>query len=165
MKIKVDILKHSKLWNSHRAINKTLFSNITKDVLSRFENFKQVEQFEVSILLTDNDEMLRLNSEFRKKENVTNVLSFTDVKIDSNRVLEFQPNLDYMYLGDIAFGYQVIMNESIEQDKTFENHFIHLFVHSILHLIGFDHKKTKEAKEMEQWEITILESLSVASPY
>ena len=165
MKIKIDIAKNCKSWNAHKSINKLLLADITKNVLSRFENFQAVKQFEISILLTDNHEMLKLNDTYRNNKKVTNVLSFPDINIDSSCVLEFKPNRDYMYLGDIAFSYQIIMDESKQQDKIFEHHFIHLFVHSVLHLIGFNHEDDKEAHYMEQLEVNILESLSIPSPY
>lgn len=165
MKIKIDIAKNCKNWSANKSINKLFLAEVAKNILNRFENFKVVKQFEISILLTDNNEMLRLNDTYRKNKKVTNVLSFPDINIDSRCVLEFKPNIHYMYLGDIAFSYQVIMDESKQQDKIFEHHFTHLFVHSVLHLIGFNHEDDKEANYMEQLEVKILESLSIPSPY
>ena len=165
MKIKIEIAKNCGDWGVHKSINKALMADLTKNVLNRFDNFRQVKKFEVSILLTDDIEMLKLNSNFCKKESITDVLSFPDIEIDSDHILEFKPNLDYMYLGDIAFGYQIIKHESELQDKLFEHHFIHLFVHSILHLIGFNHDNDKEADSMEQLEVDVLKSLAIPSPY
>ncbi|KAJ6645140.1 Endoribonuclease YbeY [Pseudolycoriella hygida] len=96
--------------------------------------------------------MLNLNSQFCGKGKATNVLSFPDIELDFRHLLEFTPNLDYMYLGDIAFGYEIIQSEAISQNKSFRDHFMHLLVHSILHLLGFDHQDDEEAIIMENLE-------------
>ncbi|MFV9936608.1 MAG: rRNA maturation RNase YbeY, partial [Rickettsia endosymbiont of Haemaphysalis japonica] len=74
----------------------------------------------------------------------------------------FLGDSDYMHLGDIAFCYEVIYNESCEQHKTFEHYFIHLLIHSILHLIGFDHQNDTEANIMENLEIEILSYFGIS---
>ena len=70
-----------------------------------------------------------------------------------------------MYLGDIAFGYETIHTEAIDQEKILEDHFVHLLVHSVLHLLGYDHQDDQEADVMENLEIEILRTFSIASPY
>ena len=138
---------------------------ILHDILNRYRNLKEVKKFEVSILLTNDSEMLRLNSTFRGENKATNVLSFPDIQLDFRHLLEFIPNSRYMYLGDIAFGYETICTEAANQDKTFEDHFVHLLVHSVLHLLGYDHQNDQDADVMEDLEIDILKALSIASPY
>lgn len=165
MKITIEIAKRDKKWDLHKDLNKALMAKIVKNIMQRFPNFKLVKQFELSILLTDDKQMQELNSTFCQKEKTTNVLSFPDIELKREELLEFKPNIDYMYLGDIAFGYQVIILESIERNVSFENHFFHLFVHSILHLIGFDHKDDAEAKYMEEMEVSILNDFAISSPY
>lgn len=70
-----------------------------------------------------------------------------------------------MDLGDIAFGYQTIDKQALEQNKNFKDHFIHLLVHSVLHLIGFDHQTNEETDIMKNLEIKILKDFSISSPY
>lgn len=165
MKITIEIAKRCKKWDLHKDLNKALMAKIVKNIIHRFPNFKLVKRFELSILLTDDKQMQELNSTFCQKEKTTNVLSFPDIELKREELLEFKPNIDYMYLGDIAFGYQVIILESIERNVSFENHFFHLFVHSILHLIGFDHNDDAEAKHMEEMEVNILNDFAISSPY
>ena len=62
-------------------------------------------------------------------------------------------------------NYSDIMNESIEQNKTFITHYTHLLIHSILHLFGYDHQNDEQAEEMESLEIYILDKLGIANPY
>ena len=65
----------------------------------------------------------------------------------------------------IAIGYSITLDESIKANLTFLNHMQHLLVHGCLHLLGFDHKKTNEAEEMERIEINILKKLDIDDPY
>ncbi|KAJ6645026.1 Endoribonuclease YbeY, partial [Pseudolycoriella hygida] len=111
------------------------------------------------------NQMLNLNKQFRGEEKATNVLSFPDIELDFRHLLEFIPNLHYMYLGDIAFGYEIITSEAMTQNKTFKDHFIHLLVHGILHLLGFDHQNDEEADVMEKLEAEILNGFAIDSPY
>lgn len=170
--INVEIIKNYSKWSEHKQINKALIKKIAQNILSRFTSFSKVKQFELSILLTDSEEILTLNKQFRNIEKATNVLSFPTIELnwqdlfnDVDTELEFLIDSDYMHLGDIAFCYEVIHNESSEQKKTFENHFIHLLIHSILHLIGFDHQNDTEANIMENLEIEILAHFGISSPY
>ncbi len=165
MKINVEIIRACQDWKNQKFINKLLVKKVVGAILSKYKNFKGVAEFELAILLTNNNEMLNLNSQFRGKAKATNVLSFPDIELDFRHLLEFTPNVHYMYLGDIAFGYEIIQSEAISQNKAFGDHFIHLLVHSILHLLGFDHQDNEEADIMENLEVEILKSFAIASPY
>ena len=165
MKIIIEISKTCKDWNHHKQLNKKMMANITKKIINRFDNLKQVKIFELSVLLAGNIEILNLNSKFRGEYKTTNVLSFPDIALNWKHILEFKPNLNYMYLGDIAFCYQTITHEATDQHKLFEHHYIHLFVHSVLHLLGFDHQQEEEALAMEEMETQILQEFTINSPY
>ena len=165
MIITIEIAKTCKEWNEHKQINKNLIKKITGLVLSKFNNLTKIAEIELSILLTEDRDMLVLNNNFLNNDSVTNVLSFPDIKLNWRTILEFTPEFNYMYLGDVAFAYQIIKQEAFSQNKTFEHHFIHLLIHSILHLLGFDHIKDEDADVMECLEIDILQILAIPSPY
>lgn len=165
MMVKLDIIYRYKIWKRHKSIHKNFIKRVVQSTLSKLENFQHVRCCEISILLTEDSEMLELNSEFCNKPKATDVLSFPDLEIDSDNVSSFKPDLRYMYLGDVAFGYQIIEEVSSRDYKIFENHFTHLLVHSVLHLVGFDHKSDSQAKVMEDLEIQILKELGITSPY
>ena len=112
---------------------------------------------EIGLLLTTNDRMLDLNKVYRKKNAPTNVLSFP------NGLQRFDETP--IFLGDIAIGYSVTLEESIEANLPFLNHMQHLLVHGCLHLLGFDHEETDDAEEMERVEIKILRDLNIDDPY
>ncbi|HEY9163859.1 MAG TPA: rRNA maturation RNase YbeY [Magnetovibrio sp.] len=114
---------------------------------------------EVSILLTDDAHQQVLNRDWRGKDKPTNVLSFPGDDFDD--VPEGAPLL----LGDIAIAFETTTSEAREQQKTLAQHFSHLLVHGMLHLLGYDHETQLEADEMEPLEIEILDGLGIASPY
>jgi probable rRNA maturation factor len=166
MKIQIEIANDYKPWSQHKEIiNKIYIKKIIKEILSRFNNLSEIKDVELSMLLTNNAQMHTLNNQFRGKDKATNVLSFPDIVLKSQHLLEFKPDINYMYLGDIAFGYEKISEEAKEQNKSLKDHFTHLLVHSILHLIGFDHKEEEETMQMQKLEIDILKQFSIQSPY
>jgi probable rRNA maturation factor len=107
----------------------------------------------VSVLLSDDDALADLNQRFRDKAGPTNVLSFP------------APANPEGQIGDIALAYGVCAREADEQGKTLEDHLMHLSVHGVLHLLGYDHETDSEAEAMEALERSILETLGVSDPY
>jgi probable rRNA maturation factor len=123
--------------------------------------------FEVNIVLADDKAVKTLNRDFRGIDKPTNVLSFPQLDMRKLRADAFrhqQPHAP-IPLGDIALAWQTMERECREQGKTLENHTIHLVVHGVLHLLGYDHMNTKDAKAMEKLECDILESLGYPDPY
>lgn len=165
MKITIALIKEHKGWRDHKDINTALTRSIAKYILSLFPNFKRVKKVEMAILLTGNQHITELNHQFRGKNKPTNTLSFPDMTIETNKILELKLDEEYINLGDIAFGYETIVTEAKEQGKDFNHHFIHLLAHGILHLLGFDHENDADAEIMEKLEIDILEHFSIKSPY
>lgn len=112
----------------------------------------------LSILLTDDAEMRKLNAGWRAKDKPTNVLSFPA----ENAVDPARPPA---YLGDVALGLATCKREAREQKKTLADHVAHLIVHGVLHLIGYDHMDDEQAEAMEPLETEILAGLGIADPY
>ncbi|MGV8840069.1 MAG: rRNA maturation RNase YbeY [Bauldia sp.] len=111
---------------------------------------------DLSLLFADDDEIGRLNADWRGKPKPTNVLSFPAASM---------PGMERPPLGDIAFGYGVVRREADEAGLTLGDHISHLFVHGLLHLLGHDHEGTAEAEAMERLEVAILARLGIADPY
>jgi len=131
-------------------------SSFLRWALAVLEHLGERGSFEVSVRLVDEEEGLALNRDFRGKPYATNVLSFpTDVPKHRG------PRL----LGDIALCAPVVKREAIEQAKTLSAHYAHLTVHSVLHLLGYDHQEDAAATAMEALEVQILQSLGFVDPY
>jgi probable rRNA maturation factor len=118
---------------------------------------------ELSIVLSDNDNVQDLNRDYREKDKPTNVLSFPALDSEGPGFLVLEPGP--LHLGDIILAYGVVEAEAKDQNITFEDHLSHLIIHGVLHLIGFDHIDDDEAEEMEAVEITILSDFGIANPY
>ena len=165
MKFTIEIAQNNDEWDSYKEINPKLFKEILEEVLKNYPNFSKVQNIELSILLTNDKRIKKLNQEFRNENSATNVLSFPDLDIDFSQILEFKPDLDYIYLGDIAFAFETISEEVKKKNIPVLNHFKHLLVHSTLHLLGYDHMNDTEAEIMEEIEVKTLKKLSIPSPY
>ncbi|MFV0368422.1 MAG: rRNA maturation RNase YbeY, partial [Hyphomicrobiaceae bacterium] len=68
-------------------------------------------------------------------------------------------------LGDVVLALETILGEAVQLSRTPRDHFTHLIVHGLLHLIGYDHIHDAEADEMEALETEILSTLGVSDPY
>ena len=108
---------------------------------------------EVSVLLTDDSEIQRLNRQWREKDRPTDVLSFPADPVDAP------------FLGDIAVALGVTQSDADARDLPLPQHLSHLLIHGLLHLLGHDHKDDTEAAEMEALEIEALASLGWPDPY
>jgi probable rRNA maturation factor len=114
---------------------------------------------EVSILLTSDAAVRKLNAKFRGKDKPTNVLSFPADADDA------QPKDAPRTLGDIALAYGVLRREAKAEDKSLTAHLSHLVIHGVLHLLGYDHEHDKDAVTMERLEKKILSRLGISDPY
>ena len=107
---------------------------------------------EISLVLTNDASIRRLNRDYRGKDKPTNVLSFPTIEA---------PGL----LGDIVLARETILREAEDKGVSFKHHFTHLIIHGLLHLLGHDHQTEAEAEKMEAIEIAALAKLGIANPY
>ena len=112
-----------------------------------------VDTGEVSVLFTDDAEIEVLNRTYRGKDKPTDVLSFPAAE------------MDHPFLGDIALSLGVSRRDAAAQGKQMDQHFAHLVIHGVLHLLGHDHINDTEAEEMEALERSALASLGWPDPY
>jgi probable rRNA maturation factor len=135
-------------WRKHAQ----LVPRIRAAVRNALQGVSKISEANVTILLTSDEAVRELNWQYRGKNKPTNVLSFP-------------PANDDTYLGDIAIAYGVTKKEAVASKKAFASHAIHLAVHGILHLLGYDHVRLPDARKMEALEISILSDLGIPNPY
>ena len=111
---------------------------------------------ELVVRLVSLVEMQVLNKEYRSKNKITNVLSFS-----SDIPLEIGESI----LGDVVICVDVVREEAVLGDKTFSDHLSHMAIHGILHLLGYDHEDLTSANKMEEIEIEFLKKIGVNNPY
>ncbi len=162
--ISIDLLVQDKSWKSQKEINKKLMEDIFKLVLNYLKIPMCKNTIEISVTLTDDENIRVLNKDYRHRDKPTNVLTFSLYEKKSDVVNDIK-KLPCMALGDIIFSYDTIERESEDQNKTFINHFIHMLVHSYLHLFSYDHLEKKDQNEMERIEIEILKMMNIENPY
>lgn len=116
----------------------------------------RLDAAELSIRIVSPEESRELNHQYRGKDSSTNVLSFP---------FEMPEGIELELLGDLVVCAEVVAREASEQNKPLFNHWCHMVVHGVLHLLGFDHINNDDAEEMEQLEREILASLNIPDPY
>ena len=124
-------------------------NNYFKKKISQLSAIKDFscKNSEFTILLTNNKKMRQLNKKFRNKNKATDVLSFPFADIIQKK----------KYLGDIALSYEIINKRS--QKTNFDFELDRMWVHGYLHLIGYDHERQVDFKNMIFTETEILKKL------
>ena len=117
---------------------------------------KRRKATELSIRIVDTAEGRALNRDYRGKDYATNVLSFE---------AELPPDVKLPLIGDLAICAPVVAREAAEQGKRERDHWAHLTVHGVLHLLGYDHIDDADAEVMEAQETRVLADLGIADPY
>ena len=134
---------------------KTDFGTWIRAVLNEVEDAGSAQ---VTIRLVDDKESAELNQRYRGQPAQTNVLAFPS---------QVPPGLPAMEteLGDLVVCLPKVLEEAAAQGKSPSNHLAHLVVHGTLHLLGYTHDQSDDARRMEATEIRILAELGIANPY
>ena len=136
--IKVNVFSEEKAWSKKLKNTDLFFKKICKAFPKKYQFLSKKISF--SLLLSNNKNIKKLNKVFRKKNKSTDILSFpTDKKINISK--------NY-YLGDIIISYNYLDKPKLQDPKLFKEKVIKLFIHGLLHLLDFDHKKNKDYYKM-----------------
>ena len=151
--IKVDVEIENKTW--HKKIK-----NPKKYLEKRFKKISEVltifkkKNINLVILLTNSLNMKKLNKKFRKKNKITDVLSFPFYSSKNLKIIKEKK----IYIGDIAISYEIV---NLRSKKTnFFLEFDKLWIHGLLHLIGYDHINNKDYYKMHKVEKIFLNSIN-----
>ena len=140
--IKVNVILDKIIWKKKIKRPDYYLKKKFNKLLNKFKITSNVQ--EISIFLTNSEKMRQLNLRFRKKNKPTDVLSFP-INIVKKKI---------GYLGDIAISYEIVNKRSKKSNFNYE--FDKMWVHGYLHLLGYDHKKTREFEKMHKIEKKIL---------
>ena len=143
--IKAEIVVDFPKWKT-KIKNPSLYLKKKIKKLSSVKSFKK-KNFQFTLLLTNKTIIKRLNKRFRKKNKETDVLSFP-IKSDFNK----------NYKGDIAICYEIINSRS--KKTNFNIEFDKMWIHGLLHLLGYDHARQKDYKQMLKREQEILKRVN-----
>lgn len=116
---------------------------------------------EISLLFTDNEEIKIMNKEYRDVDYSTDVLSFPIYEREELEDLKSKLLPQEILLGDIVISLEKTQEQSEEFGHSFRRELVYLFVHGLLHLLGYDHLEEDEKKEMRSREEAILEKFSI----
>lgn len=155
--LEIEIVRHSELWDSIEVSGDAL----SRAALAAFAASSAAPDAprEVTLVLTDDDEMRELNRTWRGKDSSTNVLSFPVGEPVGEAHGEPSP------LGDIVLAGEAVIEEAKVKGIPAADHAAHLVVHGMLHLLGFDHERDADAERMESLETKVLAGLGIADPY
>ena len=151
--ISIDVVSENNLW-SKKIKNKDVFFNTLVKLFPKKYRFIG-KKINLSILLSDNKNIKKLNKRFRNKNKPTDVLSFP-----FEEKLNLKKNT---YLGDIVISYEFMNKPKSLSNLDFKNKVTKIFIHGYLHLLGHDHIKLKDFKKMNQEEEKIYKSVKIES--
>ena len=151
--IKVNVEVNSKSW--HRKIkNPKRYFNKKLNKISKIVKFFKGKDITFTILLTSSLNMRKLNKKFRNRNKPTDILSFPFLPSNNLKFIKQKK----FYIGDLAASYEIINFRSKKSNFLLE--FDKVWVHGLLHLIGYNHVKNKDYFKMNKIEKKIHDSIN-----
>jgi len=147
--ININVFSNEKAW-SQRLKNKELFFKKICRVFPKKYKFSN-KRISLTLMLSNNLKIKKLNKYFRNKNKPTDILSFPFS--EKSKISKTS------YIGDIIISYNYVDKPRSQSSKLFKKKLIKIFIHGFLHLLGFDHIKNKDYKKMLQEEEKIYQSV------
>ncbi len=113
------------------CLNYEFFTLVAESVFNELD--MSSNEYEISLLITDDETIRKYNKEYRNKDRATDVLSF--------------PMEDDIILGDVAISFETAKRQSEEAEINIDREVAFLFIHGLLHLLGYDHETSQEDEE------------------
>ncbi len=135
---------------------------LKKVVQAVLEEEEIVHDLYISITLTNNEEIHKINKQYRDVDRPTDVLSFPMYEREEIPALKREDNIfEEEILGDIIISIPKVKEQSEEYGHSFERELAYLTTHGMLHLLGYDHMIDEEKEQMRAKEEKILEKLNI----
>ena len=119
-----------------------------------------LDSIEVGVSIVSSDEIRSLNKEYREIDKETDVLSFPQFE-DVNQLIDNLDDEIETLLGDVVICYEVAEKQAEEYGTGIKRELVYLFVHSIFHLLGYDHMNDEEKKVMRAKEDAVMEEIGL----
>lgn len=146
---------------SNEQKNLELSESIEKYIINAIETVLEIEEItnegEVSVTIVDNDRIRILNNDYRKIDSETDVLSFPQY----DDLINTFSDMDYLVMGDIVISADKVIEQAEEFGHSIEREFTYLVIHSMYHLLGFDHLTEEDKKSMRIKEKFALEKMQI----
>ena len=145
------------------VIEESLYEKLEQVGIVALNEAGSMDNYEVSVLITDNDEIRSLNKKYRNVDSATDVLSFPLFEEDDNSEEPlFFNETEEIILGDIIISAERALEQSEDFGHSFLRELSYLLVHGILHLLGYDHQTEEDKKNMRIMEEKILMKLDIS---
>ncbi|MEM7197002.1 MAG: rRNA maturation RNase YbeY [Pseudomonadota bacterium] len=128
------------------------------DVPSQECDPQQWHDHEVSLMLSNDVTIQPLNARWRGKDSPTDVLAFPQPQAPHHAGMPIM-------MGDIIMAYETVTHDAKVLQRDVAQHVSHIFLHGLLHLLGYDHQTTVMREAMEPLEIAALAHLAIENPY
>ena len=116
---------------------------------------------ELGVTIVDRDEILELNREYRERDKVTDVLSFPQFAGHDELLADLLDEETGTLIGDVVICYDVAADQAREYGTGFTREMLYLFVHSVMHLFGYDHMEEGEKAVMRKKEEEVLSAIGL----
>jgi len=126
-----------------------------KNVVEFALKYQKVENAIFNIIIVDEEEIHKINREYRGKDSVTDVISFA---LEDDKVFV---ETDFRVLGDIYVCIEKVKSQAEEYGHSFKRELAYLTIHGLLHLLGYDHMTSEEEKIMNEVEEMILNEYGI----
>ena len=139
--ISINVFSEEKAWSKRLKNKDIFFKKICKAFPKKYKFLNK--KITLTVLLSNNKNIKKLNKVFRKKNKATDILSFSIKKSIDNK---------FFYLGDIIISFEFMNRPKTIKLMEFKKKVIKIFIHGFLHLNGFDHKNNKDFYKMQKEE-------------
>ena len=147
--ISINVFSEERAWSKKIKNKKFFFKKVCQNFPKKYKFTNK--KISLSLLLSNNKCIKKLNKHFRNKNKATDILSFP--------LNEKKKILKQTYIGDIVISYDFIDKPKSQDSKVFKQKLIKIFIHGFLHLLGFDHVKNKDYIKMLKVEKQIYQSV------
>lgn len=138
-------------------IESSLIDKIESAIEKVLSSENLLNDAEVSVLIVNDETIKSLNAQYRGKNEPTDVLSFPQYDFMSEHILDDA----YLYLGDVVISIDTAIAQAESFGHSLEREVIYLTVHSIFHLLGYDHIEANDKAEMRLKEKSVLKELGI----